>query len=188
MRRMGRTMALGTLLVALLVAAGNPVSTLAQDAAAKLSDNEARQAAIGLKLAPVPLNFAGRNRQLVGLGSYLVNLATCSGCHTTPEYASGGNPFQGEKPQVNTAGYLTGGASFGAVTSANITPDKKGRPAGLTYDQFVTAMTTGKDHDDPDRLLQTMPWPAYKYLTTRQLRAIYAYLSAIPSLPPKATE
>ena len=187
MPRIGRTTTLGVLLVAFLAAAGSPAPAVAQDASlvspAAVSDDEKRQAAIGLKLAPVPLNLAGRNKTLVGLGSYLVNLATCFGCHTTPEYAPGGNPFLGQKPKINTAGYMAGGRSFGSVKSANVTPDKKGRPAGLTYDEFVAAMTRGKDHDDPDRLLQTMPWPAYKYLTTRQLQAMYAYLSSIPSLP-----
>jgi hypothetical protein len=179
-----RPHAFGALLATLIVAAHTTVPAVAQVASpAAASDNEQRQAAIGLKLAPVPLNFAGRSKTLVGLGSYLVNLATCSGCHTTPEYAPGGNPFLGQETQVNTAGYMAGGASFGPVKSANVTPDKKGRPAGLTYNQFVAAMTKGKDHDNPGRLLQTMPWPAYEYLTDRQLQAIYAYLSSIPSLP-----
>jgi hypothetical protein len=31
----------------------------------------------GFEIAPVPLNLAGKNRELVGLGSYLVNVFDC---------------------------------------------------------------------------------------------------------------
>ena len=38
---------------------------------------------IGFKIAPVPLNLEGKNRDLVGLGSFIVNAqADCNGCHT----------------------------------------------------------------------------------------------------------
>jgi hypothetical protein len=38
----------------------------------------------GFAIAPVPLNLSGRNRSLVGLGSYLVNaVGDCNGCHTS---------------------------------------------------------------------------------------------------------
>jgi hypothetical protein len=164
------------------------VVATAQDATAAQSqaaNSEARLAAIGLQVAPVPLNFAGRNRRVVGLGSYLVNLATCSGCHTNPEYAPGHNPFQGQEPKIDPARYLAGGTKFGTVVSANIRPDRRGRPAGLSYAQFVQVMRHGRDPDQPGRLLQVMPWPAYRYLTDHHLRAMYAYLSATPPLPAK---
>lgn len=151
--------------------------------AAGAADSEAELAAIGLRIAPVPLDLAGRDRRLVGLGSYLVNLATCSGCHTNPEYAPGHDPFEGQKAKIDAARYLAGGTDFGGVVSANITPDRKGRPAGLTYDRFVRAMRHGADPGHPGRLLQVMPWPAYRDVTGHQLRAIYEYLGAIPSRP-----
>src|SRR5579864_5258003 len=51
----------------------------------------------GFAIAPVPLNVAGKNRALVGLGSYIVNAqADCNGCHTlnpAVEYTGTGNPF-----------------------------------------------------------------------------------------------
>ena len=39
------------------------------------ADGESEQSLIqrGFEIAPVPLNLAGKNRDLVGLGSYLVN-------------------------------------------------------------------------------------------------------------------
>jgi hypothetical protein len=133
---------------------------------------------------PWRLNLAGKNWQLVGLGSYLVNTTGCNDCHTHPNWAPGGNPFLGEREQINTAQYLTGGRKFGPITSANITPDNHGRPAGLTWPGFLRVMRYGHNpNDPPEEILQVMPWPLYRWKTERDLKAIYEYLSAIPSLP-----
>ncbi len=123
----------------------------------------------GLAIAPVPLNLVGRNRALVGLGSYIVNgQADCNGCHTmnpSTEFTATGNPYllrspQGPfmgKTQVNPKTYLGGGSDFGAfpgpgpfphIVSRNLTPDKTGRPeGGHTFQEFLTIMRTGKDYD-----------------------------------------
>lgn len=144
----------------------------------------------GFAIAPVPLDLHGKNRALVGLGSYLVNaVGGCNDCHTNPSYADGGDPFMGQPKVVNAAGYLAGGQHFGPFVSRNITPDANGLPAGLTWTQFRTEFRTGKDFDckpgdpPPCPLLQVMPWPTYQSMTERDLRAIYEYLRAIPSLP-----
>jgi len=45
-------------------------------------DHMSREARIGLRIAPVPLHFKGKNRELVGLGSYIVNAqGGCNDCH-----------------------------------------------------------------------------------------------------------
>src|SRR3974390_1787715 len=45
-------------------------------------DNEESKIQQGFAIAPVPLNLAGKNRALVGLGSYIVNAqADCNACH-----------------------------------------------------------------------------------------------------------
>lgn len=185
---------------------------------------EQRMIAIGLAQAPVPLNFARRDRDLVGLGSFLVNVAgDCNGCHTKDpslEYLPSGNPYFRYPPQgpymgtkqVNPATYLGGGSDFGVfpspggsvhIVSRNLTPDKSGRAeGGHTLAEFVQIMRTGVDLDhahpncpqnptstqqcllppfDGD-LLQVMPWPNFRNMTDRQLKAIYEYLSAIPCL------
>ena len=70
------------------------------------------------------------------------------------------------------------------AVSANITPDKHGLPAGLNWLGFREVMVIGHDPRDPDGdLLQIMPWPLYRWKTDRDLRAMYEYLRAIPSLP-----
>jgi hypothetical protein len=139
---------------------------------------------VGFKIAPVPLNIRGKNPALVGLGSYLVNAAGgCNDCHTHPNYAPGGDPFLGESEIINAEQYLTGGRQFGPITSKNLTPDEFGRPAGLTFEEFEHLLRTGEEEDEPGKLLQVMPWPVYGKLSQRDLRAIYSFLSAIPSRP-----
>src|ERR1700682_2411560 len=75
-------------------------------------DYEASLIDEGFEIAPVHLNLAGKDRNLVGLGSYLVNaVGDCNGCHSagpTTEYAPGGNPFfKGNPPAVvNQSTYL----------------------------------------------------------------------------------
>jgi hypothetical protein len=52
-------------------------------------------------------------------------------------------------------------------------------------EQFQSALRTGHDPLDPKNgLLAVMPWPAFRHMTGRDLDAIYAYLTAIPSATP----
>ena len=120
----------------------------------------------GFDIAPVHLNLEGKDRDLVGLGSYLVNaVGDCNGCHSAgppTEFASGGNPYFLSPPfsgkvEINTATYLGGGRDFGPfgsipqiphLYSRNLTPDKTGLPeGGRTYEQFVEIMRRGTDFD-----------------------------------------
>jgi len=100
------------------------------------------------------------------------------------------------RANFNIKHYLAGGRCFGGFMSRNITPDASGRPLGLTEQQFIKVMRTGEDiacenhPDDPicalgtpganEAVLQTMSWPTYHSMTDTDLKAIYAYLSAIP--------
>jgi|HubBroStandDraft_1064217.scaffolds.fasta_scaffold34878_3 hypothetical protein len=76
---------------------------------------------IGFEIAPVPLNLEGKNRDLVGLGSFIVNgPGECNGCHTAGgppnyNYANGGNPYFGQPQKVDPTTYLAGGTDFGAA-------------------------------------------------------------------------
>lgn len=183
------------------------------------ADDTMSKAEVGLRIAPVPLNLAGKDQTLVGLGSFIVNsVADCNGCHTASpqtEYLPTGNPYFLGHPTkaVNPATYLGGGQDFGMISAPpspdivtrNLTPDKHGLPAGLTYGQFNTEITTGRDlsHVHPNcsstvttncfplgaglppfngNLLQIMPWPAFQNMSDQELQAIYTYLSTIPCL------
>jgi hypothetical protein len=140
----------------------------------------------GFEIAPLPLNLQGRNPDLVGLGSYIVNAqGLCNNCHTNPPYAPGGNPFAGQPKVINADGYLRGNTPFGPpgtpIVARNLRPEPPlGLPGGLTYAQFLQAMQQGTDSDNPGQLLQVMPWPDFQNMTERDLSAIYEYLSVLP--------
>lgn len=154
--------------------------------------SEGSKIQIGFAIAPVPLDTQGRNPALVGLGSYIVNAqADCAGCHSTPQYAEGGDPHLGQPEMTNQDSYLSGGSPlFGPFVPRNLTPNVNGRPAGLTLDQFLQVLNTGADLKGrapfvpsvENDLLQIMPWPVFGKMTDREKRAIYEYLSAIPCI------
>jgi hypothetical protein len=126
-------------------------------------DNDRNESKVrkGFAIAPVPLNLAGKNHELVGLGSYIVNAqADCNGCHSAgpqTEFARGGNPYFGQKEKINPATYLGGGRDFGPypapnsalhIISRNLTPDKNGLPeGGHTFAEFRNIIRTGADMD-----------------------------------------
>jgi len=123
----------------------------------------------GFEIAPVRLDLDGKDRDLVGLGSYIVNAQIpCNDCHSLVSkgvpttYTPAGNPFFLKPPKgpflgktiVNPATYLGGGNDFGSlgagpdIVSRNLTPDKTGRPeGGHTFAEFRRIMRTGVDLD-----------------------------------------
>ena len=88
---------------------------------AQAQETETTLSQVGLAIAPVPLNLAGKDPMLVGLGSYLVNaVGDCNGCHTGGgppnfNYAAGGNPYFNQPQKVDPTVYLSGGSDFGPV-------------------------------------------------------------------------
>src|SRR5713226_6339982 len=160
------------------------------------NDNDESRIQQGFRIAPVPLNLKRRNRELVGMGSYLVNaVGGCNDCHSCPSYAPGHDPYGppfgppgGGNGKINAANYLAGGVPFfpPGVVSPNLTPDPVTRlpDGGHTFAQFKTLMRTGHDPDVPGRILQVMPWPVFRNMNDEDLDAIYQYLSAIPHAEP----
>lgn len=117
----------------------------------------------------ITLHITNQDPDLVGLGSYLVNVSSaCNACHTpvflfTSYKQPSGNPyflppvFSGTK-QVDPNFYLSGGFDFGPppstappstahIISRNLTPDKNGLPEGHTLAEFMLTMQTGADPD-----------------------------------------
>jgi hypothetical protein len=72
------------------------------------------------------------------------------------------------------------------VISANLTPDPVSHlpEEGNTFAKFKYLIRTGHDPDENNRILQVMPWPILRNMTDDDLRAIYAYLRAIPHAEP----
>jgi hypothetical protein len=145
---------------AVIVVAGLWISSLRVRADDDGNNNDSKIQQ-GFRIAPVPLNLAGKSRQLVGLGSYLVNaVADCNACHGIgppflTAFLPGYNPFHGGTKIVNPATYLGGGRDFGPlgpgsahIISRNLTPDRTGRPeGGHTLAEFLLIMKTGTDLD-----------------------------------------
>jgi hypothetical protein len=88
------------------------------------SESKIRQ---GFEIAPVPLNLDGKNRALVGLGSYIVNAqADCNGCHSAgpaTEFAPGGNPcFFTRAVEDQSRDLLGWRQGFRGIPDANFSP------------------------------------------------------------------
>ena len=81
---------------------------------------------IGFKVNPVTLNTAGKDHDLLYLGSYIVNVTgDCNGCHSNgPSTEFIGNPALFQPPshtahqvkQINPATFLGGGRDFGGLS------------------------------------------------------------------------
>ena len=186
---MNRSMKIAVLLTAFVLVTVLTNSSTGQnnDQGDERAKAEKKRIQQGLEIAPVNLTFRNRDRDLVGLGSYIVNAqAACADCHSCPTYAAGHNPFQGGDGQINATNYLAGGVPFGPIISANITPDANGKPAGLDFEEYLELIRTSHDPDDPDEVLQVMPWPIFRNMTDHDILAIYTYLSSIPHAEPGA--
>jgi hypothetical protein len=130
------------------------------------------RAKVGLDISPVPVNLTGLGAdgvEKIGYGSYLVNsIGHCNDCHQSPD----------APPK-----YMAGGTKFDlgsghAVYARNLTPGG----VNLTEAQFVEALQTGKDFGNSGQVLVVMPWPYYRWAATSDLKAMYAYLQAIPAV------
>ena len=192
-RKLMIVVSLAWAVLALVVAIASLPPRIASAETTELSPQEEYEIRKGFAIAPVPLNLQGKNRNLVGLGSYIVNAqGGCNDCHTNPPYTPGHDPYLGQPPRINKEHYLAGGQEFGPFVSRNLTPDMSGLPAGLTVNQFFQVMRRGTDikfipphvPSDEKDLLQVMPWPVYRNMSDRDLRAIYEYLRAIPHAEP----
>jgi hypothetical protein len=116
---------------------------------------------IGFAIAPVPLNLEGKNRDLVGLGSFIVNAqADCNGCHTggAPpnfNYANNGNPYFLNQPlgtKTDPTTYLAGGSPFGQAvpSSASVGGFPPGSiPSSYPPDGYPIDPTTGFPYAGP---------------------------------------
>jgi hypothetical protein len=174
-------------LMLLGVAAFAPMMVNVGKGNARGDDDFESRALIGLGIAPLPLNLEGRDAELVGYGSYIVNaMVDCDGCHSIQEYANGGDPYLGQPKRIDATKYLRGGLGLPGdngqiVISRNIRPELPSRlPASKTFAQFLAVFRHGTDFDNPGQVLQVMPWPAFQNMTNDDIRAIYEYLSALP--------
>jgi hypothetical protein len=142
----------------------------------------------GLDIAPVTLNLTGLSSaqvEMVGNGSYIVNaLADCPSCHGgPPAYLAGGCAVPDAGPPTCTG--ITFATPGFTVAARNLTPDAA-TGLKLTEDQFISAIRTGADYhtgSTPTQTLLVMPWVTFRWMSTYDLRSVYAYVHAIPAVP-----
>ncbi|MBS1948201.1 MAG: diheme cytochrome c-553 [Bacteroidetes bacterium] len=82
---------------------------------------------------------------------------------------------------------------WGITYSANLTPDTATGLGAWTAEQFIKTMRTGKHlgQEGGRALLPPMPWQNFATFTDEDLKAIFAYLQALPPIsnkvPPPAS-
>ncbi len=139
-------------------------------------------------------------------GEYLVNVLGCDDCHTpktmTPQGPIPdmsrrfiGHPatevfvlddekksfIKKENVSIFSPGMTAAAGPWGLSYAANITSDVTGIGA-WTEAQFIKALREGKTKglDDTRPILPPMPWPSYRNLSDDDLKAVFAYLQALP--------
>ena len=190
------TLAAATL-AAMLVFTLSPISGAPGQDKDQKDDSESKIQQ-GFAIAPVPLDLRGKNRALVGKGSYIVNAqGDCNACHSSfaPDYVPGAIPSSASRSRLTRpatsleAGNLDQGV---AQKSQPYAGPCDGLPAGYTFEEFLHVMRTGEDLKqfprrtfvDIDLLQAPMPWPLFQKMTDRDILAIYEYLRSVPSRTP----
>ena len=136
-------------------------------------------------VAPIELEVFSASKPAptnqIAYGEYLVNAATCAGCHTPRDKR--GAPILGLEFAGGTPFYIPGAK----VTSTNITPDLQTGIGSWSKDVFVDRF---KRFEDPTNPINTqavesgefntaMPWRLYSKMSETELEAIFAYLQTL---------
>ena len=107
--------------------------------------------------------------QQVQRGEYLARAGNCAGCHT----ARGAQPFAGGK-RVDTP--------FGAIASANLTPDVDTGLGAWSSDDFHRALHEGRAPGGR-LIVPACPYPNFTLVTRDDSDAIHAYLRSLVPAP-----
>jgi mono/diheme cytochrome c family protein len=130
-----------------------------------------------LIVMPVFVSAGSEPPAQVKRGYYLVELAGCGHCHT-PGHFRGAEDTSRELAGGDV-GFEVPGA--GTYIGPNLTPDKETGLGKWTDTQIATAIRSGVRPDG--RVLSTvMPWPEFSHLNDADLKAIIAYLQALPPI------
>jgi mono/diheme cytochrome c family protein len=103
----------------------------------------------------------------VARGRYLAVAGDCETCHT----AAGGAPWAGSRPIFTP---------FGAIYTANITPDVATGIGAWSADDFYKAMHNGVRHGG-GKLYPAFPYPYFTHIERADSDALYAYLKTVPA-------
>lgn len=109
----------------------------------------------------------------VAFGKYLVQAASCNGCHNNPDKGAfaGGNEFKMPDGTI--------------LRSSNLTPDKETGLGNWTRKAFISRFKTYADPALMNRSIfkgeynSYMPWSMFAGMSEEDLGAIYAYLQTL---------
>jgi mono/diheme cytochrome c family protein len=109
-------------------------------------------------------------------GAYLARVGHCAGCHT----ARGGAPYAGGRALATP---------FGAVYTANLTPDANTGIGRWSDADFWRALHNGRSADGR-WLLPACPYPNFTQVSREDVRDLFAYLRSVPAVaqPKRAHE
>lgn len=118
---------------------------------------------------PEPATRAAAGAAAAQRGAYLAQVGHCAGCHT----ARGGAPMAGGRV-ITTP--------FGAVVSANLTPDAQAGLGRWTAAAFRRALQQGRSADGR-ALLPACPYPNFSLVSDRDADDLFAWLQSLPAQP-----
>jgi len=139
----------------------------------------------------------------VARGEYLVKSMGCWDCHTAHKMGPEGPepdmtmwlaghpanealppPPKAEGPWIAAVtGTMTAWSGpWGISYTANLTPDPDTGLGAWTEQQFLDALRNGRHQGRGRPILPPMPWPAISNMTDDELKAVFAYLRAIPAV------
>lgn len=107
---------------------------------------------------------------LIRQGEYIYRAANCFGCHTDKKHSG-----------KSLAGGHALTTPFGTFYSPNITPDVETGIGRWSEQDFIRAMREGLSPSG-DHYYPSFPYPSYTKLSDNDLRALWVYLKAQPSV------
>jgi cytochrome c553 len=123
----------------------------------------------------LPDSVAGAARALAERGEYLARITPCGLCHTPA------GAFVG----FYTGRTLAGGMEarwrvYGMAVSTNLTPHVSDGIGGISDSALLRALRSGIGADGRAMHWQAMPWDILSHWSEEDLRAMIAYLRALP--------
>jgi mono/diheme cytochrome c family protein len=147
---------------------------------------------------------AGKGKDQISRGEYLVTIGGCNDCHTPLKMGQNGPepdlsrmlsghpealamPPPPQLPEgpwgVTVAATLTSWSGpWGVSFTANLTPDPETGLGKWTERDFIETIRSGRHMGRGRQILPPMPWFNYAKATDEDLKAIFAYLRSIPAI------
>ena len=157
--------------------------------------------------APIAEKHELGQSELISRGKYIVSTSGCNDCHSpkimTPKGPMidstkmlSGHPQGSPLPPIDKNALKPGGwvlmmpdltaavGPWGITYSANLTPDSTTGIGAWTETDFIAAMKTGKHlgHENGRPIMPPMPWENLAHMEDQDLKAVFAYLKALPPI------